>query len=691
MVVLKRPPSATGDFGGTKLSLLLEKQHNRGQDGAGAAILRARPVPGEEPYWIAKSASATPLADVLGMIAKRSRIETGLTGLTGLSVDTSPDPKNPVNLVNPVKNNYERIFLGHLRYATFGKNDAAFCHPFVHESSDLSHTLLLAGNFNLTNAHELFDDYARHGSFPTSKADGYLICELIAHEIKRKSSCHLADALANALKNADGAWTLCGMTADGWAFATRDPHGIRPGYCYIDERVVVVASERPAIQAAFDVPPEAVKELPPGEALVASPRGDVEFVDLNRAEHVERVEDNSSDLHVSTRSTRLNNLSARPCSFERIYFSRANDADIHRERKALGAALLPHILEAAEAPLEDIFFSYIPNSARTAFHGLLEELFSRVFSTGLTGLAGLSAGLHPALSSPAATSLRSGDTPDSKNLVNPVNPVKNIPRFGEVIVKDAKFRTFIADAAARREFYKHVYDVTYGLVKKNDTLVVLDDSIVRGNTMKNAILPMLDRLGPKRIVIASSAPPIRYPDCYGIDMSTLGELVAFRALVNLLGTDAEKAFRSALDDEESYLTGLTGLTRLSANTSQDPKNPVNLVNPVKKNPLEGLYARFTEEEHCAEIARLLTPPGMKAEVKVVYQTVDDLRRCLMTRTDDEGRTTENCPSNFQLSTFNFQPTIGDWYFTGDYPTPGGYKVLHKALENYLDKRNDRSY
>ncbi len=699
MVVLRRPPSATGDFGGTKLSLLLEKQHNRGQDGAGAAILRARPVPGEEPYWIAKSASATPLADVLGMIAKRSRIETGLTGLTGLSVDTSPDPKNPVNLVNPVKYNYERIFLGHLRYATFGKNDVAFCHPFVHESSDLSHTLLLAGNFNLTNAHELFDDYARHGSFPTSKADGYLICELIAHELGRlinhvehvdhvennapdlhvstrstRLNSHLADALANALKNADGAWTLCGMTADGWAFATRDPHGIRPGYCYIDERIVVVASERPAIQAAFDVPPEAVKELPPGEALVASPQGDVEFVDLNRAEHVERVEDNASDLHVSIRSTRLNNLSARPCSFERIYFSRANDADIHRERKALGTALLPRILEAAEAPLEDIFFSYIPNSARTAFHGLLEELFSRVFSTGLTGLTRLSGGMPP----------------DPKNLVNPVNPVKSIPRFGEVIVKDAKFRTFIADAAARREFYKHVYDVTYGLVKKNDTLVVLDDSIVRGNTMKNAILPMLDRLGPKRIVIASSAPPIRYPDCYGIDMSTLGELVAFRALVNLLGTGAEKAFRSALDDEESYLTGLTGLTRLSANTSQDPKNPVNLVNPVKKNPLEGLYARFTEEEHSAEIARLLTPPGMKAEVKVVYQTVESLRECLGQTTFDSRHPTAKT-NNSQLTTRNSQLHIGDWYFTGDYPTPGGYKVLHKALENYLDKRNDRSY
>ena len=332
MVVLRKPPSATGDFGGTKLSLLLEKQHNRGQDGAGAAILRARPVPGEEPYWIAKSASSTPLVDVLGAIGKRPE-----------TVGVKP---------NTPTESSERIFLGHLRYATFGTNDVAFCHPFVHESSDLAHTLLLAGNFNLTNAHELFDDYARHGSFPTSKADGYLICELIAHELERNA--HLGDAIANALKNADGAWTLCGATGDGRAFATRDPHGIRPGFYYIDEHVVVVASERPAIQAAFDVPPEAVKELPPGEALVVSPSGEVQMSELG------------SDI----------NARPRPCSFERIYFSRANDADIHRERKALGAALLPGILKAADAPLEDIFFSYIPNSARIAFHGLLEILFS---------------------------------------------------------------------------------------------------------------------------------------------------------------------------------------------------------------------------------------------------------------------------------------------------------------------------
>ena len=631
MVVLRKSAVATGDFGGTKLSLLLEKQHNRGQDGAGAAILSANPEPGETPYWIAKSASATPLTDVLGMIGKRSSVQTGLTGLTRLSGDMSPDSKNPVNLVNPVKTRFEKIFLGHLRYATFGKNDVAFCHPFVHESSELKHTLLLAGNFNLTNAHELFDDYRHHGSFPTSKSDGYLICEMIAHELGRHvnhvervdhvekgatdlhvSTCstrlnnHISASISSALANADGAWTLCGMTADGWAFATRDPHGIRPGWHYIDDDVVVVASERAAIQAAFDVPPEAVKELPPGEALVVSPEGEVTFCDLDNR-HA------TTDMQPGCRSSAVEcpkNPLPRPCSFERIYFSRANDADIHRERKALGAALVPRILEAANAPMDSIFFSYIPNSARIAFHGLLEELMKRILTQRL----------------------------------------KDFPRFGEIAVKDAKFRTFIADAAARREFYKHVYDVTYGLVKKDDTLVVLDDSIVRGNTMKNAILPMLDRLGPKRIVIASSAPPIRYPDCYGIDMSTLGELVAFRALVNLLdgklgSGNGERELREAL---EKSLHVSTRSTRLS-------------------NPLAALYARFTEEQHCAEIARLLTPPDMKAEVVVVYQTVEDLRQCL-------GG--EN---------------IGDWYFTGDYPTPGGYKVLRKALLNYLDKRNDRSY
>ncbi len=654
MVVLRKSTVAIGDFGGTKLSLLLEKQHNRGQDGAGAAILSANPEPGETPYWIAKSASATPLADVLGMIGKRDASRRdAYPPAAGCPQSGCPSrgeaQRTDLRVSAPPR---EKIFLGHLRYATFGKNDVAFCHPFVHESSELNHTLLLAGNFNLTNAHELFDDYRQRGSFPTSKSDGYLICEMIAHELGRHvnhvervdhvekgaadlhvSTCstrlnnHISASISSALANADGAWTLCGMTADGWAFATRDPHGIRPGWHYIDDDVVVVASERAAIQAAFDVPPEAVKELPPGEALIVSPEGDVEFVDLNSAES------SASDLHVSTRSTRLNNLSVRPCSFERIYFSRANDADIHRERKALGAALLPRILKAANAPMDRIFFSYIPNSARIAFHGLLEELFKQVVAQSRRGAeSNLSLGRcpRPQESCPSCQSC-----PKTLRVSASLREI-SLPRFGEVAVKDAKFRTFIADAAARREFYKHVYDVTYGLVKKDDTLVVLDDSIVRGNTMKNAILPMLDRLGPKRIVIASSAPPIRYPDCYGIDMSTLGELVAFRALVNLLGDGANDLLHEALMSNA-------------------------------KNPLEALYAKFTEEQHAAEIARLLTPPDIRAEVVVVYQTVDDLRRCL-----GGGN-------------------IGDWYFTGDYPTPGGYKVLRKALLNYLGKRNDRSY
>ena len=564
MVVLRNPPdNHSGDFGGTKLSLLMEKQHNRGQDGAGAAILAANPEPGALPYWIAKSASETPLADVLAALARRHV------------------PR-------------ERIFLGHLRYATYGKGDEAFCHPFVHEASELEHTLLLAGNFNLTNTAELFEAYRRQGEFPTSKSDGYLICEMLARELGLATpSPGPARALATVLPRLDGAWTLCGMTGDGWAFATRDPNGIRPGWYYASEEVVAVASERPAIQAAFDVPPEAVRELPPGQALLVSPDGEVEMAELCSAN------------------------SQRSCAFERIYFSRANDADIHRERKALGAALLPQILKAADAPLEDIFFSYIPNSAQVAFHGLLQELYGEIFTQRRREAEGeISASLRLC--------------------------VKKLPRFGQIAVKDAKFRTFIADAASREEFYKHVYDVTYGLVRPGqDTLVVLDDSIVRGNTMRNAILPMLDRLEPKRIVIASSAPPIRYPDCYGIDMSTLGELVAFRALVNLLG-------------------GRDALARALARESAS---------------LPELYARFTDDEHCAEIARLLTPPGMKAEVKVVFQTVENMRRCLQTSTVSDGGPT----------------AIGDWYFTGDYPTPGGYKVLAKALENYLERKTERSY
>ena len=528
-----------GDFGGTKLSLLLEKQHNRGQDGAGAVTLTLSPEAGKPAFNELKSASASPLADLLSLLAKRRRMD-------------------------------ETLFLGHLRYATYGKGDVGFCHPFVHKAARRERMLFLAGNFNLTNTRELFDAYVGMGKFPESTADGYLICEWLAScmlreegkargDGERERGEILVSALRALLPRLDGAYTLCGMTGDGWSFAVRDPHGIRPGYCYVDDNVAVVASERPAVQAAFDLMPEAVRELVPGEAMIVSPDGMVSF---------EKV---------------LESTERRSCVFERIYFSRANDADIHRERKALGAALAKPLLDAVGGDLENTFFSYIPNSALVAFHGLLEALWTEGLAEG--------------------------------------RPV----RFGQIAVKDAKFRTFIADAAARREFYQHVYDVTYGLVRPgSDTLVVLDDSIVRGNTMKNAILPMLDRLGPKRIVIASSAPPICYPDCYGIDMSTLGELVAFKALLSLEGKVRET------DD------------------------------------VRELYARHSQKELSDEIARLITPRGMRAKVDVVFQTVEALHAC--------------CPDS-----------CGDWYFTGDYPTKGGERVLHDALANYLTRKDGRSY
>lgn len=524
--------------GATKLSLLLEKQHNRGQDGAGVVTLAAHPEAGWPAYNELKSASATPLADLLGQIARRRRL---------------PD---------------ERIFLGHLRYATYGKGDVGFCHPFVHKAARLSRTLFLAGNFNLTNTHDLFDAYVRMGKFPESEADGYLICEWLASamlKVEMEGEADrgrvLVEALRRLLPKLDGAFTLCGMTGDGWSFAIRDAHGIRPGYCLVNDAVAVVASERPAIQAAFNCGTEDVKELEPGVALVVSPTGEVARV---------RV---------------LPEAEARSCVFERIYFSRANDAEIHRERKALGAALARPLLAAVDYDLEQTFFSYIPNSAQVAFHGLLQALWTEGLAEG--------------------------------------RPV----RFGQIAVKDAKFRTFIADAAARREFYQHVYDVTYGLITPGaDTLVVLDDSIVRGNTMKHAILPMLDRLGPKRIIVASSAPPILFPDCYGIDMSTLGELVAFRALVNLAGEGAV----------------------------------------TRETDLRALAAKFPLADLSAEIARLVTPEGMRAKVDVVFQSVEALHKA--------------CPH-----------TTGDWYFTGNYPTPGGERVLRRSLENYLAHREGRSY
>jgi amidophosphoribosyltransferase len=540
-----------------RIALLLEKQHNRGQDGAGVASLRLNPEPGTPAYRLVKSAAPTnPLADLIDKLGAEREKFSG------------------------------ELLLGHLRYATFGRNDIGCCYPFVHESTCLGRMLLLAGNFNLTDNREMYERFIALGHHPASRADGYLLLQTIAHHLEKEANINpdtpdLVKVLRQALNSLDGAFTLCGMTGAGDAFAIRDSRGIRPGYFYFDDEVFAAASERPAIQAAFNRASAEVMELPPGKAVIVRRNGEVAIEDC------------------------LDPAPRRGCVFERIYFSRANDADIHRERRELGRQLAPAVLAAAGNDFDNMVVSYIPNSAQVCFHGLLEELNRRALETG------------------------------------------HCVRFGQVAVKDAKFRTFITDAAHRGEMYRHVYDVTYGLVRPgSDTLAVVDDSIVRGNTMRNAILPMLDRLGPRKIVVASSAPPVKYPDCYGIDMATAEELVAFQAAVAILnrrgdGELVNEAYRLAKAD----LAGRSGEMR---------------------NRMRAIYDAVPEAELVRGIAELLTPPELNAELEVVFQSCEALRHC--------------CPDH-----------RGDWYFTGDYPTPGGVAVVNRALINFMEHNHERAY
>ena len=546
---------STSDYALEKMTILLEKQHNRGQDGAGIAALHLAPEPGTAAYNIEKSAAGNPLNDLLKKVSFHKAEFQG------------------------------ELLLGHLRYATFGRNDIHCCYPFVHENSCLERVLLLAGNFNLTDNRKLLENLVNSGHHPACSSDGYLLLQTIAHYLEKEVNIHgdspdYAKILRKALDELDGAFTLCGITGNGDAFAIRDPHGIRPGYYYMDEEVIAVASERSAIQAAFNCSSAEVHELPPGKALIISKSGNVEFADC------------------------LTPRERRSCVFERIYFSRANDCDIHRERRKLGAALVPAVLEAVKNDFRNTFFSYIPNSAQVAFHGLLSELCCIAAKQNQT------------------------------------------LRFGQIAVKDAKFRTFITDPAHRQSIYQHVYDVTYGLVHPgSDNLVVLDDSIVRGNTMRNAILPMLDRLDPARIIVASSAPPVKYPDCYGIDMATAGELIAFQALISCLKKRSQtnlldQAYRSAKQELAS------GKCRI--------------------NCMKILYDAVPNEELCREVARLLKPEGLKSELTVVYQSCENLQKCLPDHT-------------------------GDWYFTGNYPTAGGVKVANQALVDFVEHVNKRAY
>ncbi|WP_419647913.1 amidophosphoribosyltransferase [Victivallis vadensis] len=567
----------TAYYGFQKLALMLEKQHNRGQDGAGIACVGLDPEPGVPCYRLEKSNRPPCLADLLEKI--------------GSAIPPLPDEPLSGDAMKHLYPFCGELYLGHLRYGTFGRSGLEACHPFVRENACLDRTLLLAGNFNLTDTAEIFRILQATGHHPASRQDGALILQLIGHYLeqmrdRRRHNFSLAEVLADAMRNFDGAYTLCGLLGNGEAFAVRDPAGIRPGYYYFDDEVVAVSSERPAIQAAFDCSTAEVGELPPGQALLISRDAEVRFEQC------------------------LPRKPLRRCVFERIYFSRGNDAGIHQERKALGRALVPQLLEAVNRDWENTLFSYIPNTAQISFHGMLEALQEECWRE---------------------------------------TPAGRMPkvRFGQIAVKDAKFRTFIADAAARRDFYMHIYDVTYGLLHPgSDSLVVIDDSIVRGNTMRNAILPILDRLAPRRIVIASAAPPIRYPDCYGIDMASLKELVAFEAAVDLLN--------------------MHGKSELLERCYEEAKRQLSGPEPEMTNCVKPVYDEFTDAELTDAIARRLKPEGLRAELTLVFQTCANLAKC--------------CPDH-----------RGDWYFTGDYPTPGGFRVVNRALVNYMEKRDERAY
>ncbi len=602
-------------YGLNKLSLLMEKQHNRGQDGAGIANVKFDMEPGKKYINVLRSASSTPIIDIFNQIYQEIRY-------------MRRNCPQKLNDAEWLKQNVEftgELYLGHLRYGTFGKNNIAFCHPFVRTSNWLTKNVVIAGNFNLTNVDELFDKLISLGQHPVETSDTVTILEKIGHfldeenenlfrKYKAEGYCKqdisrliardldLQKVLQQSSKHWDGGYVIAGLTGHGDAFVLRDPSGIRPAYYYMDDEVVVAASERPVIQTTFNVHFEDVKELRPGHALIVKRDGQAgEF------------------LCKETRPRKA-------CSFERIYFSRGTDAEIYSERKALGKALAPSILKAIDHDLENTVFSYIPNTAAVAYYGLVEELHQ--FCNRIK----------------AERILQQRDQLDAESLRK---ILAFSPRIDKIAVKDIKLRTFITQDKDRDDLVAHVYDVTYGIIRNDqDNIVVVDDSIVRGTTLRQSIIRILDRLRPKMIVIASSAPQIRYPDCYGIDMARLSDFVAFRAAIELL--------------KETHQESI--INRVYQNARAQEKIPRDeCVNVVRE-----IYKPFSPEQLSERISRMLTPPDVKAKVKIVYQTIEDLHAA--------------CPEN-----------TGDWYFTGDYPTPGGNRVANRSFINYIEGKNERAY
>jgi amidophosphoribosyltransferase len=598
-----------------KLYLLMEKQHNRGQDGAGVANIKLDMEPGTRYISRYRSNDRQAIQDIF------SRIH----GRFAEAQRTNPDKMNDVYWLKRNLPFSGELWLGHLRYGTYGGNSIEQCHPFLRQNNWMTRNLVVAGNFNMTNMEELFQDLIRLGMHPKEKADTVTVMENLGHfldeeneilynkfkelgnsknEISPLIAEHLdiAHLLKRASKKWDGGYAIAGLFGHGDAFVLRDPAGIRPAYYYKDDEIVVVTSERPAMQTAFNVPLEDIREIKPGHALIIKKNGKV------------------SESMIKEPTQRLS------CSFERIYFSRGSDADIYKERKELGRLLCQSTLTAVDHDLRNTVFSFIPNTAEVAFIGMMQGMEDYLKDVKKRKIKQLGANA----------------TDDKLNEILSIRP-----RQEKIALKDAKLRTFITNDNARDELVSHVYDITYGTIRKGvDNLVVLDDSIVRGTTLKNSIIKMLDRLGPKKIVVVSSAPQIRYPDCYGIDMARIGDLVAFRAAIELL--------------EEN------NLEHIIDETYERCKEQLELGVNEMKNFVRMIYQPFTAEQISAKIAQLVKPEDCNAELQIIFQKIEDLHAA--------------CPNH-----------RGDWYFSGNYPTPGGNKVVSRAFINYIEGVNERAY
>ena len=597
-------------YGINKMYLMLEKQHNRGQDGAGLASIKLDMEPGERYISRVRSNAHQPVQDIFSQI--NERINKGFKANPALKEDVALQ-KRELPYIG-------EVVMGHVRYGTFGKNSIENVHPFLRENNWIYRNLIMAGNFNMTNVNELFQNLVRLGQHPKDKTDTVIVMEGIGHFLddeveelyrklkeqgysKREASPFIAEQLdierilKRAAKYWDGGYAMEGMFGHGDAFVLRDPAGVRPAFYYQDEEVIVVASERPAIQTVFNVKYENIQELPPGNAIIIKKSGAVAIKEIVPA------------------------TVRKACSFERIYFSRGNDQDIYRERKMLGRLLYPHVAQAIGNNLKDTVFAYIPNTAETAYLGLIEETEHQLNLQKAKQLAVADKAEYPTILSQKV-------------------------RTEKVAIKDVKLRTFITEDSSRDDLVAHVYDITYGSVQKGDTLVIIDDSIVRGTTLKKSILSILSRLEPKKIVIVSSAPQIRYPDCYGIDMARLEDLVAFQAALAL---HKERGTYDLIEAVYKKCLSQVDLT--------DDK----VVNYVKE-----IYAPFSNEEISGKIRDLLLPKDFASEVEVIFQTVENLHRA--------------CPEN-----------LGDWYFTGNYPTNGGNRVVNRAFINFYEGNKERAY